>query len=69
MAWATPRRLLAAGAMATVLGVAVAGAAPVVGTEGASRTHDQQIAGGVAVVLGWALFAWGIHSFGRSHEE
>ncbi|MGD0529229.1 MAG: hypothetical protein ABSE49_29085 [Polyangiaceae bacterium] len=62
----TPRRLLGAGAVATVFGIAVAGTAPILGTDGASRTHDQQIVGGVIVVLGWALLAWGIHSFGRA---
>lgn len=64
----TPRRLLGAGAVATVLGIAVAGTAPVVGTDGASRTHGQQIVGGVVVVLGWALLAWGIHRFGRARD-
>ena len=63
-----PRRLLAAGALATVLGIAVAGTAPISGTEGAMRTHGQQIVGGVLVVLGWALLAWAIHAFGRAKE-
>lgn len=64
----SPRRLLAAGAVATALGIALAGAAPIVGTDGASRTHMQQIVGGVVVVLGWALLAWGIHGFGRAPD-
>ena len=63
----SPRHQLAAGAFATALGIAIAGAAPVVGTDGSSRTHTQQIVGGV-VVIGWALLAWGIHSFGRARE-
>jgi hypothetical protein len=63
-----PRRWMAAGAGLTVLGIAVAGTAPIVGTEGSSRTHAQQIAGGVLVVLGWALLAWAIHAFGRARE-
>jgi hypothetical protein len=61
----TPRQLLAAGAIVTVLGIAIAGMAPILGTEGSSRTSAQQVAGGVVVVLGWALLAWGIHRFGR----
>ncbi len=65
----SPRRQLAAGALATALGIAIAGAAPVVGTDGASRTHGQQLVGGVVVVLGWALLAWGIHAFGRARED
>lgn len=64
-----PRRLLAAGAVATALGIAIAGTAPVVGTEGADRTHGQQMAGGVVVVLGWALLAFGIHRFGRAGDD
>jgi hypothetical protein len=65
----SPRHLLAAGALSTALGIAIAGTAPVVGTDGASRTHAQQLAGGVAVVLGWALLAWGIHRFGRARDD
>jgi hypothetical protein len=61
----TPRQLLAAGAIVTVLGIGIAGMAPILGTEGSSRTSAQQVAGGVVVVLGWALLAWGIHRFGR----
>ena len=65
----SPRGQLAAGALATALGIAIAGASPVLGTNGSSRTHGQQIIGGVVVVLGWALLAWGIHSFGRARED
>ena len=61
----SPRRLLAAGAMATALGIALAATAPVLGTAGAGRTRAQEGAGGAVVVLGWALLAWGIHRFGR----
>jgi hypothetical protein len=64
----SPRRLLAAGVGMTALGVAVAAVAPVLGTEGADRTRTQEAAGGAAVVLGWALLAWGIHRFGRVGE-
>ena len=63
------RALLAAGVGATVLGIAIAGTAPILGTDGASRTHAQQMVGGVVVVLGWAILAWGIHSFGRARED
>jgi hypothetical protein len=65
----SPRRQLAAGAFATALGIAIAAAAPVLGTDGSSRTHAQQIVGGVVVVAGWALLAWGIHRFGRARED
>lgn len=61
----SPKQSIAAGALLTVLGVAIAGTAPVLGTDGASRTHAQQAVGGVLVVLGWALLAWAIHAFGR----
>jgi hypothetical protein len=61
----TPRRLLAAGALVTVVGVAVAGTAPVLGLGGDDRARTQQTAGGVAVLLGWALLGWGMHRFGR----
>jgi sensor domain CHASE-containing protein len=60
-----PRQSIAAGAVVTVVGIAIAATAPILGTEGSSRTHGQQIAGGVVVVLGWALLAWSIHAFGR----
>ena len=65
----SPRRQLAAGALATALGIAIAGAAPIMGTDGASHTRTQQLVGGIVVVLGWALLAWGIHGFGRAREE
>jgi hypothetical protein len=63
-----PRRLLGAGAVLTAIGLAVAGTAPVVGTDGSSRTPAQQLVGGVVVVVGWALLAWGVHAFGRQRE-
>lgn len=62
------RRVLAAGAIATVVGIAVAATAPVLGTPGAERTRPQEYVGGVVAILGWALLAWGIHRFGRSDE-
>jgi hypothetical protein len=63
-----PRQWIAAGAVATVAGIAIAGTAPVFGTAGSSRTHVQQTVGGVVVVLGWLLLAWAIHAFGRAKE-
>ncbi len=60
-----PRRLLVAGAGLTALGIAVAGTAPILGTEGSSRTHAQQLAGGVVLLAGWVVLALGIHRFGR----
>ncbi|MGH7298070.1 MAG: hypothetical protein ACRELB_24230 [Polyangiaceae bacterium] len=65
---AGPRQSIAAGALVTALGIAIAATAPVLGTEGSSRTHGQQLVGGVVVVLGWALLAWSIHAFGRARE-
>jgi hypothetical protein len=63
------RRLLAVGAALSVLGIAIAGTAPVAGTEGSSRTQTQQIVGGVVVLLGWAILAWAIHRFGRGESK
>lgn len=64
----TPRRWMTLGAVLTVLGIALAGTAPVVGTAPRERVEDQQTAGGVAVVLGWVILAWGIHRFGRERD-
>ena len=61
----SPRRLLAAGALATTLGILVAATAPVLGTPGSERTRPQELAGGVLGLVGWAMLAWGIHRFGR----
>jgi hypothetical protein len=63
------RQWLAAGASMTVLGIAITGTAPILGTEGSTRTPGQQIVGGVLVVLGWALLAFAIHRFGRAAED
>ena len=65
----SPTRLLASGILATALGIAVAATAPVLGTPGSDRTRTQELAGGVVVVLGWALLAWGIHRFGRAGDQ
>jgi hypothetical protein len=62
----TPRRQLAAGAMLCVLGLAVAGTAPIAGTPGSARTEATQTLGGVLLLVGWAVLAWGIHRLGRS---
>jgi hypothetical protein len=61
----TARRLIGAGAAATVLGLAIAGTAPVIGTGADAPARTQQTAGGATVLLGWGLLAWGIHRFGR----
>jgi hypothetical protein len=58
--------MLASGALATALGVAITATAPVLGTPGAERTRPQELVGGLIVLAGWAMLAWGIHSFGRS---
>jgi hypothetical protein len=59
------RRLVFAGALVTVAGLAVAATSPIVGTGDLGRIHGQQTAGGVLVVAGWALLGWGVHKFGR----
>jgi hypothetical protein len=61
----TPRTWLSAGAVLTVVGLAVATTAPIPGTNGAERAQAQQVVGGVVVLLGWAALAVGIHRFGR----
>jgi hypothetical protein len=43
--------------------------APVVGTVGPERVRVQQTAGGVVLILGWALLAWGIHRLGRESSN
>jgi hypothetical protein len=60
-----PRRLLGAGAGLTALGIAIAGTAPILGTEGSSRTVTQQFVGGLVVLAGWIVLGLGIHRFGR----
>ena len=65
----SPRRLLAMGASATVAGIAIAATAPILGTGPADRIHAQQTVGGVVLLAGWALLAWGIHSFGRERGD
>ena len=61
----TARAAIAVGAAVSALGIAVAATAPVLGTAGAERTRPQELVGGVIVVAGWAVLAWGIHRFGR----
>jgi hypothetical protein len=61
----TPRRLVLIGAIATLVGSGISATAPVLGTGPAERIHSQQTAGGVGVIVGWALLAWGIHRLGR----
>ncbi len=52
--------------MLCALGLAVAGTAPIAGTPGSGRTEAMQTLGGVLVIVGWAVLAWGIHRLGRS---
>jgi hypothetical protein len=60
-----PRRLILAGALVTASGLAVAGTAPIVGTSPVDRVHEQQRAGGILILAGWALLGLGVHRFGR----
>jgi hypothetical protein len=59
------RTLLVVGALVTVVGLAIAAIAPIAGTAGSDRTVAQQRVGGVVVLVGWLVLAWGIHRFGR----
>ncbi|MDB4996845.1 MAG: hypothetical protein JWM74_4277 [Myxococcaceae bacterium] len=47
------RRLLVVGSVVTTLGIAIAGTV-------------ERTAGGIVVVVGWALVIYGIHAFGRA---
>lgn len=60
-----PAHWVAVGAIFTIAGLAVSATAPIAGTEGAERMQTQQSAGGLAVIVGWIVLAWGIHKFGR----
>jgi hypothetical protein len=62
----SPKRLIATGAALTVVGLAVAGTAPVLAGSGAST---QQAVGGAVVLLGWVTLGWGVHQFGRARED
>jgi hypothetical protein len=53
------------GAGLTVLGIAVAGTAPIASPAPAGWVAYQPQVGGVMVVVGWVALAWGIHRFGR----
>lgn len=63
-----PKRLIVLGSVFTAVGLAVAGTAPVIGTAPADRVQAQQSVGGVVLLLGWALLAFGIHRFGRESD-
>ncbi len=65
---ATPRVLVVVGAVLTAAGLAVVGIAPVIGTAPEERLQHQQVAGGVVVLLGWVVLAWGIHRLGRGRD-
>ena len=65
-----PRRILLLGGALAAGGLAIAATAPLLARrQRADRTHAQQLAGGIAVLSGWALLGWGIHRFGRSHPS
>jgi hypothetical protein len=63
-----PKRLILLGSAFTAVGLAVAGTAPVIGTALPDRVQAQQSVGGVVLLLGWALLAFGIHRFGRESD-
>jgi hypothetical protein len=60
---------IAVGAAATVIGIFVAGATPIARTPGAEWTPLVQAVGGVVLLVGWLLLAWGIHRFGRENAS
>ena len=59
------RRMLALGALFTVLGLAIAATSPMVAVAGPGRPQAQSLTGGMVVLVGWALLVWGVHRFGR----
>jgi hypothetical protein len=61
--------MLALGAVLTVVGLAIAGTAPVVGIGSDESLRTRQSAGGVLVVIGWLLLGWAIHRLGRERRE
>ena len=61
----SPARLLAAGALTTAIGLAVASTTPLA----YGKVGAQQVAGGITVAIGWVVLAWGIHRLGRSSED
>jgi hypothetical protein len=63
------KRLIVLGAALTAVGLAIAGTAPVIGTASADRVQGQQSLGGVVLLLGWALLAFGIHRLGRESSS
>ncbi len=63
-----PRRFILAGALVTATGLATAATAPIAGIGLVGRIEERQMLGGVLVLLGWGLLAWGIHRFGRENE-
>jgi hypothetical protein len=63
-----PRRIVLGGALVTVAGLIIAATAPLVGVGATERIRTQQGAGGVLVLVGWAILAYGIHRFGREPD-
>ena len=64
----TARRSVALGAALTVLGIALAATTPVEGGGAGGGVADgigRQTLGGVVILVGWVLLAWGIHALGR----
>ena len=62
------RRSVALGAALTVLGIALAATTPIDGTAAAGGASGRQTAGGIVILVGWALLAWGIHALGRGRS-
>ncbi len=62
------KRLVLVGAIATAVGLAIAGTAPIAGVSTVDRAQAQQSVGGVLLLLGWGLLAFGIHRLGRDSD-
>jgi hypothetical protein len=65
----TAKFVLAIGALFTTFGLAVASTTPIVGTGSDAMIQTQPLAGGVLVIVGWILLAWGIHRLGRQPSD
>ncbi len=57
------------GAVFTAIGLAIAGTSQGGPTADSSRASVEQLVGGLIVLTGWALLAWGIHRLGRESSR
>ena len=69
MSHLSSRRVLAIGAVLTAVGLAIAGTSQGGPAADSSRGSAEQLVGGLIVLAGWALLAWGIHRLGRESSR